>query len=150
MALLIQSMSANSEPVIILLEPDQDDRLIAESFFRENGYPTKLEFVENGHELFQYLGDKLQKNIALPVLVMLTIFPGAPAESMGILQQLKANGSYSHIPVVMLTGSMNSSLAKQYYAAGATSVIEKPSGSTATSEKIDSFIRYWFQTVGLQ
>lgn len=147
--LKIEQMADNSQPTIVMLEQDADDRLLTRIFFGENSHPVNVQFVEDGKELLGYLDSCSKNNTPLPPLILMTMQVSAPAESMNLLQQLKTNAGFRHIPVVMLTGSMNPAIAKECYAAGATSVIEKPSGSQATSDKIASFIRYWFETVGL-
>lgn len=43
--------------LILIAEDDADDRFLMQTAFEEKGYEDKLEFVENGFELFNYLDE---------------------------------------------------------------------------------------------
>jgi len=41
---------------ILIAEDDADDRFLLKTAFEEKGYSEKIEFVENGIDLIDYLG----------------------------------------------------------------------------------------------
>ena len=47
---------------ILIAEDDADDRFLLKTAFEEKGYSEKIEFVENGIDLIDYLGKIQQKN----------------------------------------------------------------------------------------
>ncbi len=45
---------------ILIAEDDADDRFLLQAAFNENGFNDKLEFVENGVEVIEYLNTLIQ------------------------------------------------------------------------------------------
>jgi len=127
-----------------MLEGDEDDRFITSNFFEEANYPVRLEFVHSSAELQQYLS-ACEK---FPALILLSQQAG-PKSVTEILRQIKSDPAHRHIPAVVLGGVLDPGMVKEYYACGASSFIEKPAGTVATRAKIESFFRYWFETVEL-
>ena len=79
-----------------------------------------------------------------------TLLPHAkPMNAIEILRDLKSNTRYAHIPVVVLSGTMNKEILHNCYRMGANSFILKPSSTQEINKKISTFIRYWFETVEL-
>jgi CheY-like chemotaxis protein len=141
-------MSAILSPVILMLEPDPDDRYITVSVFEEHNYQAHLEFVSNGEGLFAYLDHCRQSGLSYPALVLMNLHT-TPQDGREVLKQLKASPDYKHIPVVVLSGSADGRIARECYALGASSFIQKPAPLREIHEKIASFFRYWFETVVL-
>jgi response regulator RpfG family c-di-GMP phosphodiesterase len=133
---------------ILMLEHDADDRYITQAVFDENNYAVKLYFVDNSNDLFAFLISCERNFVPYPALILLNHY-AAPANAVDILKELKVNPKYSHIPVVVLSGTLNDEILHQSYAAGANSFIKKPSSSKEVNDKIGTFIRYWFETVEL-
>jgi hypothetical protein len=50
---------------------------------------------------------------------------------------------------VILGSLSHPGMTKEFYAAGASSFIQKPSTDRETQTKIASFVQYWFDTVEL-
>lgn len=131
---------------ILMLEHDDDDRYITQSFFDENNYDIKIDFVSDSDALISHLKKCDLKNI--PALILLNHF-AAPLSAPEILKYLKSNQAYSHIPVVVLSGNENTDIVRQCYALGASSFIIKPDRDDQTVTKISNFVKYWFETVAL-
>lgn len=136
------------ERSILMLEHDDDDRYITRAVFDENHYAVKLHFVDSRNDLFAFLISCERSFLPYPALILLN-HDARPANAVSILRELKADKRYMHIPVVVLTGTLNEETVQTCYAAGANSVITKPSSGRETNEKIANLIRYWFQTVEL-
>ena len=140
--------NVNGPTTILMLEPDTDDRFITTSVISEFPYQLKLEFVNYGEEIFNYLGHCQEKGDALPSLILLSL-TSRLQEGMDVLKQLKANPLYNHIPVIVLTGVKQTAVVKECYALGASSFIEKPISAGDTNAKIATFLKYWLETVEL-
>jgi CheY-like chemotaxis protein len=137
-----------NQATILMLEYDVDDRFITTEVFDQHRYDLKVEFVNYSTELFSYLDDRSQTTLPLPALIVVNLY-ATPENALSIVKQLKADARYAHIPVVVLTGSKYDSMIRACYAAGASSVIQKPSSGKDTHGKIDNFLRYWFETAEL-
>jgi CheY-like chemotaxis protein len=133
------------QPVILMLEHDADDRFIAQTFFDEHDIDVRLDFVNNHGQMMDYLDSN--KN-GLPALILMNM-NAVPLSAAEILKELKSNDKFRHIPVVVLFGSSSESRIRDCYAAGASSVIQKPDTIEGTKSKILSFAKYWFETVEL-
>ena len=131
-----------------MLEHDPDDRFITSSVFEEHRYLAQLEFVQDSKELFAHLDACRQSNRPYPALILVNLY-ARPQDGREILKQLKAGSGYNHIPVVILSGSKDGTIARECYALGASSFIQKPAQLAEVHEKITNFFRYWFETVVL-
>ena len=133
---------------ILMLEHDDDDRYITQATFDENEYAVKIHFVDNSNDLFAFLISCEKNLIPLPSLILLSQH-STPSPAVDILKELKTSSRYAHIPVVVLSGTVDEEILRRCYAVGANSFIKKPSSSKEINEKITSFVRYWFETVEL-
>jgi CheY-like chemotaxis protein len=131
-----------------MLEHDEDDRYITQSVIDEDQYAVSIEFLSNSGELFKYLETCIEGKSQLPSL-MLVNYHAYPMNASEILKKIKADMRFQHIPLVVLSGSVNPAIIKDCYRAGASSFIRKPSSGKDTRVKISTFIRYWFETVEL-
>lgn len=131
-----------------MLEHDDDDRYITQAVFDENHYPVQIQFVDNSNDLFAFLISCDKKLASFPALILLNHY-AAPLNAVDILRDLKSDLRFSHIPVVVLSGTVNPDIVQRCYAMGASSVIRKPSSGAGVNEKISMFVRYWFDTVEL-
>ena len=131
---------------ILMLEHDDDDRFITETFFKEHKYDIDVHFVSSNDELILYLNGC--KMIGYPSLILLNLTLTSPA-ALKILKQLKTSDEFNHIPVIILGGTNNEKIVKQCYSIGASSYIQKPDSLELTNKKILNFLNYWFETVEL-
>jgi CheY-like chemotaxis protein len=131
-----------------MLEHDDDDRYITQAVFDENHYAVKLHFVTDSTALFAFLSSCESNTLPYPSLILLNHY-AMPLNAVEILKSLKADKRYTHIPVVVLCGSLSNEILHACYSAGASSFIQKPALSREANEKISTFIRYWFETVEL-
>jgi CheY-like chemotaxis protein len=131
---------------ILMLEYDEDDRYITQAVFDEHHYDVKIYFVNNLQELLSHLHRCQQSGEALPSLILLNFHTG-PSNAIAIIEELKQDKSYSHIPIVVLSGTVNKEIIRACYSAGASSFIQKPVKSADTDAKISNFFHYWFKTV---
>jgi CheY-like chemotaxis protein len=111
--------------LILVVDDDEDDRLIINEAFVEIGYGAEVKKFTNGNALLDYL--KQIEPALYPSLILLdNSLPGLDAK--GLLGILKSNPAYKAIPVVVHTTLLTPSKKEELLAAGAQSCIEK--GST--------------------
>jgi CheY-like chemotaxis protein len=144
----MRTTSTTAEPVILMLEHDPDDQSITSKVFEERQYKARLEFVADSKAMFAYLARCRQTGSDYPALLLINLY-ATPQDVREILKQLKTDPGYTHIPVVILSETENTKIARECYALGASSVIQKPGPLKEITQKIDRFFRYWFETVVL-
>ena len=128
--------------LIIFVDDDADDRLLLQEAFEENNLPCKLNFLEDGIELLNYL----KKNLANPNLILLDI--NLPRkDGTQILKEIKTNFEWRHIPVVMFTTSKSPEDVRKCYELGANSYIVKPSSFQELLNVTNMIGKYWIETV---
>jgi len=136
------------ERYILMLEDDGDDRHITETFFAEQNYNIRLEFLTNPGEMISYLDRCYQEGILLPSLIILDKY--VPAGSgIEVLKAIKAHPVFHQIPTVMISGSDHEEDIEESYRLGANSYIIKPFRSEFTIKKISTFVTYWFEVAEL-
>ncbi|KYP15236.1 response regulator [Flavihumibacter sp. CACIAM 22H1] len=134
---------------ILVAEDDADDRFLLETAFAENGYEGKLQFVENGVELLDYLRNlKSQEAGAdshLPGFILLDL--NMPKkDGREVLKELKEDPRFKKIPVVVFTTTKNENEINRCYELGANTYVVKPVGFENLVKTIDDIRSYWFKT----
>jgi CheY-like chemotaxis protein len=131
-----------------MLEDDVDDRYITQTYFNELGYDIPLIFLDRPDDVLPYLNNLFEHKQQLPGLILLD--KNVPARSgLEVLAELKSHPVFSRIPTVMVSGTALVADVEESYRLGANSFIVKPDSGVLTSQKIETFIRYWFGIVEL-
>lgn len=128
---------SSSQPYVLMLEDDADDRYITETTINELGYDIPVKFLNYGRELMKYLSESQE-----PSLILLDYNPVSGGE---ILRELKTHPDFNHIPVVVLSEVASASHVRQCYQLGANTFIKKPDTAEMTLLKIGTFFKYWFE-----
>lgn len=123
----------------LMLESDGDDRYITQETIKASDRRIPLKFVSNSDELFPYISIEGE-----PALILLS-YNSRPLNGVEMLKQLRANPSYRHIPIVMLSENHAETFVKECYRLGANTCVAKPSSLEQTKQKIDIFFKYWFE-----
>lgn len=84
----------------------------------------------------------------LPALILLRL-NAVPDTGLLVLESIKRNEAFQHLPVIILGEGTPSKLIAQCYASGANTVIDKPFTYEETNIKIQSFLQYWFDVAAL-
>ena len=130
---------------IVYADDDADDRLLVQEAFEENNAAYKLDLVEDGVQLLDYL----KSSETNPSLILLDI--NMPRkDGTQVLAELKANPRWRHIPVVMFTTSKSPEDVRKCYDLGANSFIVKPSSFQDLLNVTDVIVKYWLETVALR
>lgn len=141
----------NKQPILIA-EDDADDRYLLQTAFMEKGYSEKIDFVENGVELLNYLdnvytNENLEVN-ALPGFILLDL--NMPKkDGREVLKEIKQHPVFKKIPVIVFTTTKNEIEIKRCYELGANSYIVKPISFDALLKVVENIRSYWYQTASI-
>lgn len=110
---------------IMLVEDNPDDVYMTIRDLKKNDLDRNLHVTADGRETLDALETLADAGSPLPDLILLDI--GLPDLSgLDLLRKLKADHRFSHIPVVMLTGSEMIQDIQKSYDLGAVSYLMKP------------------------
>jgi CheY-like chemotaxis protein len=134
---------------ILIAEDDADDRFLLKTAFEENGYDDRIEFVENGVELLNYLksiqGSDHASGSGYPGFIMLDL--NMPKkDGREVLHEIKVHPVFKAIPVIVYTTTKNEAEVRKCYELGANSYIVKPARFDALLKTIDDLRNYWLIT----
>lgn len=146
-------MNKNGNAITILLaDDDPDDRMLAKEAFVESRLRNRLEMVEDGEELMDYLqgrGEYSGTNAKpKPDLILLDL--NMPRkDGREALREIKSSPELRRIPIVVLTTSKADEDVIRTYDLGVNSFITKPVTFEALVEVLTTLGRYWFEIVEL-
>jgi CheY-like chemotaxis protein len=139
-------LPAESLGTILLIEDEATDAILIQRAFEKVGIRNPIAHLANGDAALAYFegineySDRLR--FPLPVLVILDLkLPG-----MGGLQLLKwirTKRDLRLIPVIVLTGSADSTDVQAAYEAGANSYLLKPADRSEIIRVIEAVEQYW-------
>ena len=143
------SGASNTSPITILLvDDDEDDRLMAREALQESLLTNPLVEAIDGIEMMEYLAAQVEQNLALPGLILLDL--NMPRmDGREALAKLKQNPAYRRIPVVVLTTSKTEEDIYRTYDLGVNSFISKPISFDGLVAVMTELGRYWLEMVEL-
>lgn len=125
---------------VIVVDDDVEDFLIIKDAFMENHYEGSLISCKSGEELFIKLSDASDDQ--LPALIILDI--SLPLkDGFEILYDLKLDGRYRKIPLIILSMHSNDVNKARAYDLGANCYIKKPMVFSKMIEIAGSIIELW-------
>jgi len=138
-----------NEVFILIAEDDADDRFLLKTAFQEKGYPDKLEFVENGMELIDYLDSRHERhNSHYPKFILLDL--NMPKkDGREVLKELKQHSLYKKIPIVIFTTTKNENEIRRCYEMGANTYVVKPASFNDLLNTIEQIRSYWLDTASI-
>ena len=133
-------------PVVLMIDDDEEDIYLTRRAFCSYQENLKFNSVQNGTELYDYLNFRGQyaDNLAtdLPDVILLDI--NIPkANGFDLLERLKSDEDFKHIPVSMLTTSNSQKDIHKAYSLGASSFICKSVSAEGMKEVAQNFCQYW-------
>ncbi len=125
---------------IFLVDDDPEDRMIFKMIFDE--YKIKRELIEmgDGIELMQYLDTCYRDQI--PALIFLDRHM-PKMDGLQVLQLLKTNFVYRHIPVVIFSDSRAARDKSEAYQLGANFFVTKPSDVNNLRTMIEDLLKIY-------
>jgi CheY-like chemotaxis protein len=138
--------------VILIADDDPEDRMLVKEALEESRLTNKIEFVENGEELVDYLQNKGKyadkEKCPTPGLILLDL--NMPKkDGREALKEIKADPHLRVIPIVVLTTSKAEEDILKTYDLGVSSFITKPVTFSALVEVMKTVSKYWFEVVEL-
>jgi CheY-like chemotaxis protein len=135
-----------------MAEDDPDDRLLAKEALAASDFLYRLDFVEDGAALMDYLYRRHEyerlKETPYPSLILLDLHM-PKISGMDALGEIKANPLFRRIPTIILTDSDQEDDVLRSYDMGANSFITKSVALDSMMELIQEIGRYWLGVVEL-
>jgi len=133
---------------ILIAEDDADDRFLLQTAFEENGFHDRLQFVENGVEILEYLSaiksvDEKSPNLPRFILLDLNM---PKKDGREVLKEIKQHPEFKKIPVVIFSTTNNEQEMLRCYELGANSYITKPNSFEQLMEIVYNLRGYWMHT----
>lgn len=135
---------------ILIAEDDADDRFLLQTAFEEKGFNDKIEFVENGVELFDFLARIQQGNGEgiYPGFILLDL--NMPKkDGREVLMELKQHPVFKKIPVIVFTTTKNETEIRRCYELGANTYIVKPVSFEELLRTVELIRSYWLKTASI-
>ena len=136
---------------ILIAEDDADDRFLLQTAFREKGFSEKIDFVENGVALMEYLASIESQPPAgrkFPGFILLDLnMPKKDGRSA--LKEIKEHALFRNIPVIIFTTTKNETEVLRCYELGANTYVVKPVSFEALLQVVEEIRTYWFKTAVL-
>lgn len=128
-------------PVILLVEDNSDDVLLARRALKKAELPVALQVASDGDEAVGCLGAGRPAHLSL-ILLDLKL----PKRSgLEVLRWIRAQGELASTPVVVLTSSSEHEDIQKAYALGANSYLQKPVAFHGLVELLGILGLYWLQ-----
>jgi CheY-like chemotaxis protein len=141
-----------SNPIILLAEDDEEDRMMLQDASKEAGITIPIRCVENGEELLDFLYQR--KGYAdphanpRPLLILLDL--NMPKlDGRQALEEIKNEERLRKIPTIVFTTSNARDEIRRAYASGASSFIIKPFSFNSLVDMMKIIKHYWLETVEL-
>ncbi|PRY85139.1 response regulator [Mongoliibacter ruber] len=134
---------------ILLVEDNEGDILLTQEALEQRKINNQLSIARDGQEAldFVYKRDKFE-NVEEPDLILLDI--NLPKKSgHEVLQKIKSDEKFRHIPILMLTTSSSNIDIFSSYTNHANSYITKPAEVDNFYDAIASIEEFWMNTAKL-
>lgn len=141
-----------NNPVIMLVEDDEDDQEMARLANRKLDAPCRLLMAEDGVEALEYLQavHAVQPDTSEPAPHLLLVDLDMPRmDGLSLLKHLRQDQTLRHLPVVMFTTSKADRDIAACYDSGCNSYVIKPMNISGLAKMLESLTDYWFRCVRL-
>jgi CheY-like chemotaxis protein len=110
---------------ILVVDDDEDDRVIIDDAFKELGYESEVKKFLEGQSLLKYL-NKIDSSVYPSLIVLDNSLPGLDVE--GVVSTIKKDERFKTIPVIVYSGTVSVAKKQELQKHGVDAIIEK--GST--------------------
>ena len=136
---------------ILIAEDDEDDYTLITDAIKSSQNKCQVNWVKDGEELLNFLystsdlgvGEKKRPDIIILDLNM------PKKDGREALEEIKSHSNFKSIPVIILTTSQANIEISQTDNLGANFFIQKPFKYADFSSMMESFFKYWIDTVKL-
>jgi len=137
---------------ILIAEDDAEDRMLTTDAMNESKLVNRIDFVEDGEDLMDYLNHKGKytdtKKFPLPGLILLDL--NMPRkDGREALKEIKSSPELKKIPVIILTTSKAEEDIIRSYDLGVNSFITKPVTFNGMVNVMRTIGKYWLEIVEL-
>ncbi|MDX1931438.1 MAG: response regulator [Capsulimonadales bacterium] len=149
---LTGNMAGNIPFSILMADDDPDDRMLAEEALAECRIRNRMQFVEDGEALLDYLKrrGRYKDPAASPRPGLILLDWNMPRKSGAeALQEIKSEPDLRSIPVIVLTTSNAEEDIAQAYQLGANSYITKPVTFDGLVEVMRGLKLFWLEIVAI-
>ena len=134
------------EKIILLVEDNPDDELLALRALRKNGVLSEVVVARDGVEALDYLfatGEHSGRDLSvMPQLILLDLkLP--KIDGLEVLRRLRADERTRLLPVVILTSSKEVQDLLEGYGSGANSYVRKPVSFEQFVRAVEQLKLYW-------
>ena len=135
-----------NSPLILVTDDDADDRFLVQAAFAEKKYPERIEFIEDGVELLNYLNDLKEQSLPYPAVILLDLnMPKKDGRES--LKEIKENPEFRHIPIFIFTTTNNEQEIYRCTKLGAERYIVKPVTFEGLLKVVDDLHKYCMTAV---
>lgn len=128
---------------IVLADDDPDDQNFLKMAVYKYSSNIRVECLNNGMELMEYLKNNPEPNIIILDLNM------PQKNGKEILNEIKTDILYKHIPVLVYSTSTSTEEINQVYTLGANSFLTKPRDFQDIVNALSQICSYWLKTMTL-
>jgi two-component system, response regulator len=139
-------MSVIDKPVILLVEDNPRDELLALRAFKKSRIANEVVVARDGVEALDYLfatGDYVGRDKRELPQIMLLDLKLPRVDGLQVLQTVRANEQTRFLPVVILTSSDEQRDLVESYRLGVNSYVRKPVDFSRFAEAVDHLGLYW-------
>jgi CheY-like chemotaxis protein len=107
---------------ILVVDDDEDDRIIIDEAFKEIGYESEVKKFLEGQSLLAYL-NKIDSSVYPSLIVLDNSLPGLDVG--GLVSNIKNDERFKTIPVIVYSGTVSQAKKQELQKYGVDAVIEK-------------------------
>lgn len=107
---------------ILVVDDDEDDRIIIDEAFKEIGYESEVKKFLEGESLLRYL-EQVDTSVYPSLIVLDNSLPGLNVE--GLVSNIKNDERFKTIPVIVYSGTVSLAKKQELQKHGVDAVIEK-------------------------
>lgn len=136
-----------SEQVILLVEDNPDDVLLAVRAFKKHSLVDEIVVTRDGVEALEYLhceGEYKNRNSSEQPNIVILDLNLPRLNGLEVLREIRSDKRTNLLPVIMLTSSVEESDVLNCYGSGANSYIHKPIDFEKFSDISLQLVDYWF------
>lgn len=126
---------------ILIVDDDRVIRTVIRSFLNDAGHKDAIE-AESAERLFEILGMNSDDNpdVQIDMILMDIILNGI--DGIEACRRIKADGRFSHIPIVIITGHITSEHIETAFKAGAIDFLTKPINRLELHARVHSILHF--------